>query len=612
MAGAKYLIDGVDLRIENLGFRQTIKLAVEMPIKGSSATMQLDGAIEAHGHITPIFSDTTFRSASALIEVDATKLSFSVNHGMAVKTAKMPLTMTMDFEGSQNDVHIKNLDAVFAELALNAKGVVKLQPQQSVQMKIHAGQLKLAGLEAIVPMLKEYQLGGIAGLDVGVDGPVATLAIKGALEVRGGKASYPQMLKGPVGFDVKSEFTEKSLRLTNLQLSGPGLSADVKGTVEDLNAPRFAFTMNGKEIDIDKLLKSEPAARKSASFFVSGFLPEAEAATQHKAGKSAKMPAAKKQSIKLDEPAATSGANPLLGLAKKPMVANASGTITANISKLVAKGAAITDVSARVALKNLVLTIEELSLKAFDGVLTAKATAVLKSAGLNFNTTGTLKGLNSKAAISTFVPKFGNTLEGKMNANWSLSGIAFPQSAILHQLNGTMSITAENGQLHSIDMQDSIKGILSKVPFMKGQSVPNVDQNFKSMRADLKFAGGVIDANPLEIVGDQKGLTVKGKSKIQENLTQDTYVDVYDPNRLLPKEISNGKDAAMQIHVTGLLSSPQTDYGYTVGRLAKNVVKNQGVEAITNGLNKALGGSGNGKGPISSDTIGGALKKLGF
>jgi hypothetical protein len=256
----------------------------------------------------------------------------------------------------------------------------------------------------------------------------------------------------------------------------------------------------------------------------------------------------------------------------------------------------------------MVLTVEELSLKAFEGTMNAKATAVLKSAGLNFTTAGTVKGLNAKAAISTYVPKFQNTLEGKMNANWSLSGNAFPQTAIQRSLGGNVSVTAENGRLRSIDMQESIKGILSKISFLKNQSIPNVDENFKSMRADLKFAGGVIDANPLEIIGTDKGLTMKGKSKIQENLTQETFVDVYDPNHLLPKEISNGKDAAMQLHVTGPISSPQTDYGYTVGRLAKNVMKNQGTDMLTNGLKKALGG----KSGVSSDAIGGALKKLGF
>src|SRR5262249_41152592 len=135
----------------------------------------------------------------------------------------------------------------------------------------------------------------------------------------------------------------------------------------------------------------------------------------------------------------------------------------------------------------------------------------------------------------------------------------------------------------------------------------SIDQDFKSMRADLKFAGGTIDANPVEVIGSEKGVDIKGKSRIQEDLSQDTYVDVYDPHRLLPQEISNGKDAVMQVHVTGLVSSPKTDYGYTVGRLAKNVVKNQGKQLIGDQIKKALGG-----GDDKKSGVGGLLKGLGL
>ena len=248
--------------------------------------------------------------------------------------------------------------------------------------------------------------------------------------------------------------------------------------------------------------------------------------------------------------------------------------------------------------------------------MNAKANADLKSAGLGFSTNGTLKGLSAKNALTTMFPKFKDTLEGKANANWNISGAAYPEAARMRSLAGTLNLDVEEGSLKSVNVQDSIAGAMEKVPFLKGKSAPKLDEGFQSMKAEVRLAGGVIDANPVEIIGKGRGLTIKGKSRIEENLNQDTYLDVYDPHQLLPKEISNGKDIAIALHITGPISAPVTDYGYTASRLAKNAIQNEGQKAVAKGLQKILGGKASGGGDSGGGTATGGdavkdvLKKI--
>ncbi len=609
-SGAKYVVDGFDVDVENLGLRRTVDASITLPLKVNTADMQVEGPVIAHAKITPDMSDAGDFSASGTAEVDASEMSFSLSKGMVKKSAKTTLTVSADFSGSQKEADLKKISLHFDKIGVDANGKIILQPKMITKMNVQTSGVDLASLEKFVPMLHEYALAGTARFQVKTDGPMEALTYSGQLEVSGGKAAYPAMLKAPISFGLQTKFSEKSLNLESVTVNGPSTDVLLKGSVENFKAPKFGFKLISKEINVDALMKSSDA-KKTAEYFIPSLIPQAEAAPGHGKDKK-KAPAhnAKGASVKATHaesdpaPAGNTG-NPMLSLAKNPILENAAGTFNIAIGKVIAKGGTITDINANISLKNLALAVENASLKTCEGAVNAKFDANLKSPGLDFATSGTMKGLSAKAALTSYVPKFQNSLEGKLGANWNLKGRVYPQSAMMKALGGTMNLTAENGKLSTIDLKESIQGVMAKLPLLKGVSPPNIDQNFKSMRADMKFANGVITANPVEVVGTEKGVNLKGKSTIQEDLTQDTYVDVYDPNRLLPKEISNGKDVAMALHITGSVKNPQTDYGYTVGKLAKNVVKNQGADLI----NKALGNAGGDKG---KEAVKGILKGLGF
>lgn len=615
-ANQKITIDGLFVDVQNLGLRQTIRAKIELPLKAKVMDNDVDGVVRAEANVTPIMVDGEVRSASGNIFLDATKLAVTAAKGMATKTAKMPLTMKMDFDGTENDLRIKDMNLVAHELVINAKGLVTMKPEPQVKLELRSNPMPLGSLEALVPMLKEYALGGNLVLNLNVDGPVAKIAAKGDLEVKGGKAAYPAMLKAPVNFDLRTTFTENSLNLQGLNVTAPGSDLVLKGTVQNFMAPQFNFALNGKQLDLDQFVKWEALSAPKKTAWLQ--IPEMIATAEAKASPPAKAKATAAPRATDADAKPAPGTNPMLAMAKNPMIMGAAGTFTANLGKFQAYGTPITDIALKATLRNMVLNVESATLKTFEGVLNAKATADLKAPGLNYSSTGTVKGLSSKAALAHYVPKFKDTLEGKMNANWNLSGAAYPEAIRMRSIAGTVNVNAEKGRLRSVNMKDSIQQIMSKVPFLAGKQPPNIDEGFESMRADMKFAGGVIDVNPMELIGGAKGLTIKGKSKIQEDMQQETFIDVFDPNRLLPAEISDGKDAALALRVTGPISSPQTDYGYTVSRLAKNAVKNEVQKRLGGGLQNILGGAAGGGGQSGgsqpaakpADAVKDAIKKI--
>ena len=197
-----------------------------------------------------------------------------------------------------------------------------------------------------------------------------------------------------------------------------------------------------------------------------------------------------------------------------------------------------------------------------------------------------------------------------MNAEWNVNGALYPETARVRLLKGTAKIKAENGILRTVDVQENINSAMDKVPFLKGKRV-KVDDGFKLLSADIKFNDGIVDVNPILITPKGKGFEIKGKSRIEAAtamLEQESFLDVYDPQGQLPKEISKPGQVAIAIRVHGPLSSPKTDYEYTVKKLAGTAAKGAAKSVLQDLGKKFLGGAEKSDKP--ADAVKGLTDKL--
>ena len=588
--GGKYRMEGVEVDVRNLGLKETIELYVTLPIEGKAPGMTLSGPIGMEAQITPILVDNQVKSASGKFKMDGKGFTFSMSNGMVKKTSSMPMSVDMEFDGTENDVRLKNLKMNFAGMELFGKGVFVLSPKMTVQMELTSPKLDLSLLEQLVPMMKEYSLQGLVNLRVKATGPPEKLRIKGEMNLTKGSVAYPSLLKKPLAILMNATFSERSMNLSKLLITGPDSDMNLTGSVTNFMKPQFNFNLKSKKINVDKMLKMGTTAqvrstREKALALL--LIPTAYAA------KSRAKPMLK---------------NPMAEMGKNKIMMGMAGKFAGKIGTLMAKGAPITNISVVVKLAKLQLNVEKAYLETFGGKVTSNFKADLKSVGLNYSTQGSVKGISAAKALTTYFPTYKDTLDGKASAKWNLSGKIFPDSIRIRSISGTANLSAVDGAFRTVDVQDSIAKIMQKVPFLKGRRSPKLDEGFKSLNADLRFKGGVIDVNPINVVGRGRGFTIKGKSKIQENLTQETYVDVYDPNRLLPKDISDGKGPALALRITGSLMEPKTDYGYTVSRLAKKAIQNRGKQAVSKGIQRLLGGGGGGD--KKKNSLKKALKKF--
>lgn len=583
---AKYAVKGLELSLKDLGLLSTTSLKLEAPLQGSSPTFSFGGVIKASGTLKPILAGGAIKSASGQIDIDAGNFAFTVLPDLVTKTDKMPMSAKLSFEGSDKDMLIKTLELKFFEFAITGKGLLSTQGEPNLRLELASNEIGLEKFQDLIPMLKAYALKGKMGLNTKLDLSAAKIGANGELKLSDGEFSMANVLKAPLGLNLKAGFTENSLNILKAELSGPESDLQFTGTVRDFMAPQFNLAINGKSWNVDKtiVLPNPAAAPAKQAFYI---IPSAYAAV------------------------APTGVNPMLEFAKNPLFLRAAGNVTGNLGSLVVYGAKLEAINLKAQLSSFVLKLTQASFKTFGGSVNSTGEFDLKSPALLYKSSGKLAGVSAKDAVASYFPKFKNTLEGITDGDWNLSGSLYPESIRMKSLKGFVKVQAKNGNLKTVDFKDSIQGIMAKVPFLKNSKAPDIEEGFKVFKADLNFADGNTKVEPIYYLGQGKGLEVKGKSFIKESFEQETFFDVFDPNGLLPKELHSSGKPALAMRVTGMLTGPQVDYEYTVKKLAgtagKNVVQQQIGKLL--GGNKEQGDNGGNKAQEAVKSIGDALKK---
>lgn len=585
---ADYRVEGLDLVGNNLGLGSAMDLTVRAPLKGATPTLSFQGPVEATAEITPVLVGNDLRGASGKIDVDASGLELALKSGAFKKTSGVPLSLSARFDGNEKETLIQSLEARLADYKVHGKGRATVEPL-TVKLDVSADPMRLDDLAKIVPMVAEYQLKGTLHFNANVDQDPKDLRVNGDLKLSDGSVFLKDLLQAPLAFQVQAGFSENSLNLVRAGVSGPDTEAQLQGTVRNFLAPQFSFNLTGKSFNVDKTLVF-PAA-KTASARSWELIPEAHAEEAHAQDAKEKKPVM---------------VNPMAALAKNPILAKASGVFNAQLGRVTVKGSNLENVALKSKLQSLNLTVEDASFRTFGGTVKATGVFDLGSPRLSFRTKGQVANISAKDAFTQYFPKYQNTLEGQVDATWNVSGALYPEPSRMRALDGTAKLVAQNGVLRSIDFQDSINSAMAKIPFLKDKKPIEVDDGFKTLKADLRFQNGEVKAEPIEVEPRGKGFLVKGKSTIQENLTQESFFDIYDPHGKLPKEISQPGKVAIALRLHGPLSAPKTDYDYTVKKLASTAGKAKAKEA----LGKFLGGDsqdGEKKDPLKG--LGDKLKK---
>lgn len=547
----EYNLQPLDLEINNLGLGTEMDFNATAPLRGKKDTLAFEGPLSIAGKLAPSLEGNQVKRVRGAMELRADDLSLS---GPGFKKEKgKKFQVKMEFDGDQKQAVIKQLELRFHEMVVHGKGMVDVDPL-TLKMDFNSEPFRMGSLQDLVPALAPFKLAGNARFNVVAEMRNQTPKLNGDVKITEGSFAYPERLKAPMGYQLQAGFSESQVTLTRLTLTGQEFDGQVTGFLRNFLTPQFSLNIVGKSWNLDQMIRFPSTAQANFSFVQEAFADN----SQEK--------------------------NPMLALAKNPIAAAASGNIHLQVANLISSGTKLEKLQAKGELKQMVFQLTEASFTTFRGKVNTKGVFQLKSPTLGYTSMGTVEGLDTKAAFSQFFPKYAGTIEGAMNANWNVAGNAYPPALRMRTLTGKARLAASNGALKSVSFQDSIDSLFQKVPFLKGKKPVAIDEGFKSLVADVDFQGGVVKVNPLEIEPKGKGFRVKGRSTIQESMDQESFLDLYDPQGILPKEFQKAGKPAVGLKFTGNLLSPKLDAEYAVKTMVAsagaNVVKDAAAKAI--------------------------------
>jgi len=216
-----------------------------------------------------------------------------------------------------------------------------------------------------------------------------------------------------------------------------------------------------------------------------------------------------------------------------------------------------TNVQAKLALTNQVLSIQSLTAQLYQGQLDSQATINLQQATPVMHITGNLNQVEVADLIkglSGIVPKF--ELSGIANFSGDLTTKGKQKSELINQLNGQVGVAMSNGVVKGIDLAfyvNTAVALINKEPLP--QKPENTQTEFGNLTGTAQVKDGIMTTNNLTLESPLFHASARGTIDLN-NQSIDYHMDIIskiDPkaNKLLALY---GK--AVPVRVTGSLSDP--------------------------------------------------------
>ena len=151
------------------------------------------------------------------------------------------------------------------------------------------------------------------------------------------------------------------------------------------------------------------------------------------------------------------------------------------------------------------------------------------------------------------------SMKGKADIKWNLSGVSFPRKNRRNSLSGYTTFFIKNGALREINFSNMLNSLFKQDKVTKKSpslARLKLDEGFQSLKGKADFKQSKIYLNNIEIVGRKRGFNAKGKSVIDKDLTQNTQIDLYDPNGLLLSWMAGKTENPLALRFTGSIKKP--------------------------------------------------------
>jgi len=454
--------------------------------------------------------------------------------GLLKKAGGEKLLMSLKGKGDEQGYLLENIALGLAGAEINGSG--SISQDKNINLAVVGDEIAISELKKIVEPIAEY------GLD--------------------GKMNLQARLYGAL-----SQTENLGLKIDNLAVKGTEMDFALNGSVENFSAPKIRFNLEGRELNLDRLMPTEQKPQPATP------------------------------------PKTEEGSSSLNNL-------DIEGKL--NLKSLLVKGYQAENVRANLTMKKGVLMLDDTNVNMFKGKISGPVKVDLGSKKTSFQTNINVSSIELPEPFKS-ITALANAIFGKVDGNINLSGTGTGWEELKKTLNGKGKIMVNNGSIKTIDMTGSLVNGWTKTEqfrnFMKsglGEKDYQILEETPFTKAELEFAinNGEVEINNLAMGVKQGELTAKGKFDFdyQVKFKGALTLSEFDSNELAKKMgigpegkryfFKNGKYLYLPFELKGKFPKPQVnldteEYGKIVAENLKAMAQ-QEIEKQTDQLKKEV------------------------
>ncbi len=524
-------------------------------------TLLLKGPLRLTAKAQPELLNGQLKNVSLTAKLDMDSVEMTAP-GIFEKRKGMATSVELAVSASESDAKIEKFTAKFFNAEVTARGTVThlASPPSSgpagasvkavspvVHVLVNSNAIEFKPWVELIPMLKEFDLGGSAQVNAEVSGHSGKIGYRAQFLLNDLTAKAPQLKTQP-RFDAKVIVATDQVESFLVTLKAPANDLKIQGKLISFAQPKLDVQVTSAGMDLDQLVIFPPSSSAAG------------AATQGKAG-SESASSAPQSDAKTD--AKTDKDLLFNPLRENQMLAAFVANVGIDIKMLKAQGIKISDIGCKMSFKNLTAGLDACGLKVFGGVFKSDFHLQIKPKAPVYQFAVQMNGLDIKQAVESQLALFKNTVTGKANFSIQGQGASLNSNAAVSNMKANGNFKVDQAAFATIDVMkmvgdaiaQAMNQIGNQIPAAKGKTLgamPSGGSKYELISSDFSIQGGKFSApnffaKALPNQGiDIKGTTTVGLKDMSLNTAWD-MIDTYNVTHL--RDVSVNQNGVQVDHV---------------------------------------------------------------
>ena len=505
----------------------------------------------------PVTLEVKAKGTAAQLDIEAAvdATSASLVYGTTfTKPQSVPLRLALAASRAHTTIDVKRLSLQLAELALIGTGTV--MQSGPIDLQIDSQPTPLAGWDRLLPAFAGHQVSGTVEVHVRATGTTA----RGATPDLHGTVTLANVSATQQGSPYA--IADVSTRLT---LAG-----------QSIHLPPTLFMLAGSPVN----LQAQVATLKPVSATFAMQSPELKAASLAFA------------SPHVHKPEVLRGLDLQGTLHMEEQGPNLQATLRSSDGSL--RDVDYHSLAANLDLQDHVASLGTLSLRAFNGSYDGGGRYDMRDANTpKFNFRSTMRGMDLKSMLATHAPGAEKKIEGRLDADLSLTGAGKGWETIRQTLTGNGRVDVQDGVLKDVNLADQVLASVTGVPGLSHVISPRVrrtypvvfstgDTKFNKLGGSVQIANAVARSDDFTL--EARDYAIRGKGTFALDNALDVTATLVASKQLSDDIVADVREVKYIENDQGKVAIP-----FRLTGALPQVQLKPDIEFLTRSLSRAVG-----------------------